>query len=234
MSDVVAYEQADGIATVRIDDGKVNALGLGVLDALHGAFDRAEDEGAAVLLTGRDGYFSAGFDLKVFATGGRDLVRMLELGATLMHRILAFRRPVVIAASGHAMAAGAFLLLAADVRVGAAGGYRIGLNETQIGLTLPWPVIEVARFRIDPSRRDEAVVAATVYDPDGAVAVGYLDRVVDAGALADEATRTAAALAALDARAYADNKQRLRGPAIDAVQAGIERMMVELEAALAG
>lgn len=234
MTDVVKYDSAEGVATITLNDGKANALGVGVLEALHAAFDRAEEEGAAVLLTGREGLFSAGFDLKVFAAGGDQLIRMLELGAQLIRRILSFPRPVVIGAGGHAMAAGAFLLLSADVRIGADGPFRIGLNETQIGLTLPWPVIEVARYRIDPAKLDEAVVAATVYEPEGAVAAGYLDRVVAPEALLSEASAAAAALAALDARAYADNKQRLRGPTIEAVDAGIERMMQEFGAATSG
>ncbi len=175
MSDAVQYEAADGVATVSLDDGKVNALGPAVLEALHAAFDRAEQEGAAVLLAGRENMFSAGFDLKVFQVGGEELVRMLELGARLMHRMFSFPRPVVIGATGHAMAAGAFLLLSADRRVGKNGDYKIGLNETQIGLTLPWPVIELARYRLDRRRLDESVVNARIYSPAEAVEVGYLD-----------------------------------------------------------
>ena len=234
MSDVVSYDSADGVATVRLDDGKANALAVPVLEALHAALDRAEGEGAAVLLTGRDGMFSAGFDLKTFAVGGRELVRMLELGAKLMERILGFPRPVVIAASGHAMAAGAFLLLAADRRIGADGEYRIGLNETQIGLTLPWPVIEIARYRLSRRHLDESVVAARIYGPRDAVDAGYLDDVADPGELLERATAVAAQLGALDARAYRENKERLRGPAVEAVAAGVGRMMAEFEAALAG
>ena len=234
MSTSVHYASDGTVATIHLDDGKANALGIEVLEALLAGFDRAEREGAAVLFTGREGYFSAGFDLNVFAAGGRDLVRMLELGATLTQRVLAFPRPVVAAAPGHAMAAGAFLLLAADLRLGAAGAFRVGLNETRIGLTLPWFVIELARSRIAPARLDEAVVAATVYAPDTAVDAGYLDRVVAPDALDETARAAAAELAALDARAYADNKARLRGPAIDRVREGAERTKAELAAALAG
>jgi enoyl-CoA hydratase len=234
MSDAVSYENSDGVAAVALDDGKVNALGLGVLEALHAAFDRAEEEGAAIALTGREGTFSAGFDLKVFAAGGQDLVRMLELGARLMHRILSFPRPVVIGATGHAMAAGAFLLLAADRRVGADGPFRVGLNETQIGLTLPWPVIEIARYRLSRRHLDEAVVAARIYDPSAALDANYLDELVAPDAVVARAREAAAQLGALDARAYADNKARLRGPTVDAVATAIDRMTAELAALLAG
>lgn len=232
MSDVVSYEAADGVATVTLDDGKANALGPAVLEALHAAFDRAEQEGDAVLLTGRPGMFSAGFDLKVFAVGGEELVRMLELGARLMHRLFSFPRPVVIAATGHAMAAGAFLLLSADRRIGADGDFKIGLNETQIGLTLPWPVIELARYRLDRRRLDESVVNARIYSPAEAAEVGYLD-VVAADPVA-AAREEAVALAGLNAAAFKGNKQRLREPQIAAVDAAVERMMDEFRALLAG
>ena len=184
--------------------------------------------------TGRPGYFTAGFDLKVFEQGGEELVRMLELGAVLSERILAFPRPVVVAATGHALAAGAFILLAADLRIGAAGPFRVGLNEVQIGLTMPWFVVELARNRLSPRYLDAAVVHAKVFTPEDAIAPGYLDHTAAPDALAEESRAAAEELAALDARAFAETKQRLRGPAIAAVHSATERMMDELRAALAG
>lgn len=222
------------VTTITLDHGKANALSIEVLEELHAQFDRAEADGAAVLFTGRPGLFSAGFDLKVFQQGGEALVRMLELGARLMARIFSFPRPVVIAAPGHAMAAGAFLLLAADVRIGADGDFRVGLNETQIGLTLPWPVIELARYRLAPAHWDESVVAATIYTPADAVAPGFLDRVASPDDLLDDANATVERLAALNTDAYAANKARLRGPTAEALDAAIERMMDEFRAAVAG
>lgn len=232
MSDSVTYASDGAVATITIDDGKRNALGIEVLEAILAGFDRAQEEGAGVVLTGREGTFTAGFDLKVFATGGEALLTMLGLGAELSARILDFPRPVVIAANGHALAAGAFLLLAADVRIGAEGEYKIGLNETAIGLTLPWNVIELAQWRLDPSVRDEAVVQARVYDPAGAVTAGYYDRVVPADRLAAAAQETAAALSALPAEAYAGNKLRMRAAAAEAVRAGAARTDAEFRALL--
>jgi len=231
MSDVVRYEADGQVAVVTLDDGKRNALSVEVLEAVHAAFDRAEADGAAVLLTGREGCFTAGFDLKVFGRGGEELLRMLELGATLSERILGFPRPVVIGAPGHAMAAGAFFLLAADVRIGADGPFKVGLNETAIGLWLPYFVPALARFRLTPAHRDEAVVQARVYTPAEAVAPGYLDRVVDPAAVAAEALEAARGLADLDAAAYAANKARLREPVVADVRAGVERMLEEFATA---
>jgi enoyl-CoA hydratase len=148
MSELLRYESGDGIATITMDDGKVNALSVSMLQALHGAFDRAQSEQVVVVLTGREGFFSAGFDLKVFAGGDvEQVLEMLNLGATLCERMLSFQRPVIVACNGHAVAAGSFLALSADVRIGVDGPFRLGLNEVKIGLTMPWFAIELARHR---------------------------------------------------------------------------------------
>jgi enoyl-CoA hydratase len=148
MNDPVSYSLEGTIATVTMDDGKVNALSIATLTALHEALDQAERDGAVVLLSGRDGYLSAGFDLKVFAAGGDEVLEMLRLGATLYERMLSHPTPVVLACTGHAVAAGAFLTLAADARIGANGPFQIGMNEVRIGLTMPWFAIELARHRL--------------------------------------------------------------------------------------
>ncbi len=125
MTALATYELDGRIATITMDDGKVNAFSIDMLKAVHGAFDRAEEDGAVVVLSGREGYFSAGFDLKVFAGGDPDrVVEMLRLGATLAERVLSFATPVLVACSGHAVAAATFIALAADVRIGVDGPYR--------------------------------------------------------------------------------------------------------------
>ena len=134
---MVSYHCDDAIATITIDDGKVNALSLAVLAELNAALDQAERDGAVVILAGRDGVFSAGFDLPVLRGGGPDARAMLRAGFELAARLLAFPRPVVIACTGHAVAMGVFLLLCGDYRVGATGPYKITANEVAIGLTMP-------------------------------------------------------------------------------------------------
>jgi enoyl-CoA hydratase len=223
MSELAGYELDGRIATITIDDGKVNALSIPMLRAIHAAFDRAERDGAVTVLTGRESYFSAGFDLKVFAAGEVDqVVEMLTLGATLAERILAFPTPVLVACNGHAVAAGSFLLLAADLRIGADGPFRVGLNEVRIGLTMPWFVIELARQRLQPAAFSRAVINATMYGPDEAVSAGFLDRVVGASELRSASLEAAADLAELNAAAHTATKLRARGAAIAAMRSAIE------------
>lgn len=233
MSKLVSYQLEDGIATIEMDDGKVNAFSIQMLGALHEAFDRAEGDGAVVVLTGREGCFSAGFDLKVFAGGDvEQVVEMLRLGATLAERVLGFQAPVLLASGGHTVAAGAFLALAADVRIGVEGDFRVGLNEVQIGLTVPWFVIELARRRLHPGHFSRAVVNAAMYSPREAVEVGYFDQVVPAGELRAASLQEGARLAQLDRAAHTATKRRARGDALTAMRRAIEsEMTVE---ALAG
>jgi enoyl-CoA hydratase len=222
MTNPTTYELDGRIATITVDDGKVNALSVATLEATHAALDSAERDGAVVVLTGREVFFSAGFDLKVFAGPPEQIVEMVTLGATLAERLLSFPTPVVIACSGHAVAAGCFPLLAADFRIGVDGPFRIGLNEVQIGITVPWFAIELARHRLHPAHFDRAVVTAHMYGPDEAVGAGFLDQVVPAAELATAGRDAATALAALNLPAYAATKLRARARALEAVRSAIE------------
>ncbi|HEY5025375.1 MAG TPA: crotonase/enoyl-CoA hydratase family protein [Acidimicrobiales bacterium] len=227
MPELVAYERDGPVATIAMDDGRVNVFSIKMLRALHAAFDEAERDGVVVLLTGRDGYFSAGFDLKTIAGGPGPLLEMLTLGATLAERLLCFPRPVVATCSGHAYPAGAFLLLSSDMRIGADGPFRIGLNEVRIGLTVPWFAIELARHRLHPAYFDRTVVNATMYGPHEAVDAGFLDQVVSPDALRPTGLDAAAALAELDPVAHAATKLRARGKALVALRTAIESELVQ-------
>jgi enoyl-CoA hydratase len=223
MTELASYELDGRIATITMDDGKVNAFSIDMLRAVHAAFDRAEEDGAVVVLTGREGYFSAGFDLKVFTGGDPDrVVEMLRLGATLAERVLSFATPVIVACTGHAIAAATFVSLAADVRIGVEGPYRLGLNEVQIGLTVPWFAIELARQRLTPAQFDRAVVTAAMYSPAEAADAGFLDRVVAPEELRAASLQAAEALAGLNAAAHTATKLRVRAGALTAIRAAIE------------
>jgi len=222
MTEPVGYRRDGRVATITIDDGKVNAFSAVLLQGLHAALDRAEADGSVVILTGRDGYFSAGFDLRVINGPVGPRVELLRLGATAAARLLAFPTPVVAACSGHAYPAGAFLLLAADRRVGVAGPYRIGLNEVRIGLTVPWFAVELARYRLHPAQFDRTTVTGALYSPAAAADAGFLDRVVAAGGLETAARAEADELAALDPTAHAATKLRARAEVLRRVREAID------------
>lgn len=210
----------DGVAVLRFDDGKANVLTPGVIDAFGAALDRAEAEARAVCIVGREGRFSAGFDLSVM-TGPPDGMReLVSRGAELLLRLYVHPQPVVAAVTGHALAAGVLLVLVCDVRIGADVPAKIGLNETSIGMPLPVFATELARDRLSPTALVRATLTAEIYDPHGAVTAGYLDRVVPADDVARSAIAEANRLGNYHAGAYARSKEVMRRATVDRIQAG--------------
>jgi enoyl-CoA hydratase len=222
MGDEIRIDRIDDVCCIRLDDGKANALSLARLDALAEGLERAEKEAKAVLLVGRPGCFCAGFDLKVLRQGRAPAEALVRAGMELGLRLRESPLPIVVACSGHALAMGAVLLLAADERIGAQGDFKIGLNETAIGLVLPRSAVEIARERLSKRHFERAVVQAEVYRPEQAEDAGFLDRVVAADALEAQAQQRAAALAALPAHAFRDNKRRALEVALTRIRAALE------------
>ncbi|GAB3953660.1 crotonase/enoyl-CoA hydratase family protein [Kribbella albertanoniae] len=218
----VSYRLHDAVATITMNDGKVNALSSTMLAELDEALDRARTDEATVVLTGTGGYFSAGFDLRTLGSGGADAVTMLRAGFTVAERLLTFPAPVVIAVSGHAIAMGLFLALSGDYRVGAQGPFKLTANEVAIGLTLPLAAVEICRYRLPPPHFDRVVNLAESYSPDLAVAAGILDRVAQPANLADDALAVARHLAALDRAAHTATKLRARAKVVAGLRAGLD------------
>lgn len=233
MTPLVTYAREDSIATITMDDGKVNVMSLPMLAQLNAALDRAAADRAVVVLSGRPGVFSAGFDLPVLRAGGYEAVAMVRAGFEFAERVLSFPAPVVIACTGHAVAMGIFLLLSGDYRVGSAGPYKLATNEVAIGLTMPRAAVEIVRQRLAPAYFNRAVTIAEPFSPDNAVEAGILDRVIAATELHDVARNTAIALSQLDMGAHAASKLRARQHALQAIRAGIDADYADLRGAAA-
>ena len=225
---ILTYTLEGSTAVLRMDDGKANALSEVMISSLLDGLSRAEKEASALVLVGRADRFCAGFDLKVMTAGPEGVQKLFLHGARMLVKLFGLPLPVVMACTGHAMAGGAQLLLTADVRIGAAGPYRIGLNETTIGLPLPVLGVEFARARLAPAELTRATLAAKIYGPEEAVKVGYLDEVLPAAGVLPRAMEEAAALGALSKQAYAATKQRLRGQVLAQVEATLESDMKSL------
>lgn len=228
MAGLVTYELDGSIATITMDDGKVNALSRRMLAELNEALDRAEAAAAVVLLTGRAGVFSAGFDLKVLQAGGADAIALLRSGFQTSERLLAFPRPVVVACTGHAIAMGAFLLLSGDYRIGTAGAYKLVANEVAIGMTMPRTACEILRQRLAPAYFTRATILAEPFSPETGLESGFVDRVVAAGELLGTARAVATTLAALDRTAHEQTKLRARAQTLTAMRAAIDADEVDL------
>jgi len=220
-SSLLDYALDDGVATIAMDDGKVNALSPAMLEELAAALDRAEEDEAIPLITGRGHVLSAGFDLKSLP---EHPVEMLSGGARLAERLLSFPFPVVAACNGNAIAMAAFILLSCDLRIGVPGDFRIGLNEVAIGLTVPWFGISLARHRLTRPYYDRCTVTGALLDPEEAVRAGFLDRLVAAEELMPAALAAAGELRQLKLDAHRATKLRIRADVLEGVRDGLDRI----------
>ena len=215
-------EIQNDIALIRMDDGKANAINFEMIAALNAALDKAEAEAKAIVLAGRDGRFSGGFDLNAFASLGADGVyKLLDAGAEFLMRLYGGPLPVVAACTGHAIAMGVFILNACDTRVGASGDYKIGANEAITGMNLPIFAMELARDRLTPQHLTRAMVQGFIYNPEGAVEAGYLDMLAEADKVEAKALAVAGQLAQLPGKAYAWNKKSIRKGTLDRIRASL-------------
>jgi enoyl-CoA hydratase len=228
VADRVVYELGDdGVALVTMDDGKVNAMSLAMIGDVAAAFERADGDGAAVLLTGRAGVFSGGFDLRTLRGGdAAEITAMVRGGFELAARVLAHPRPVVVASGGHAIAMGVFLLLCGDLRIGVRSGGRYSANEVAIGLSVPETALAIMRYRLTPAAVDRAALTAAAFEPEEAAAVGFLSELAEPDDLLRVAReRAAAAVSGLDADGFRTTKLRARAGLLAELRAGLDEMV---------
>jgi enoyl-CoA hydratase len=222
---VAQYRLEGTTAFIQMDDGKANALSDAMITELGDALTRAEKEASAVVLAGRPDRFCAGFDLRVMMSSPEAAKSLLSRGADLLMRLYGSPLPIVVACTGHALAGGALVLLTADLRIGAAGAFRIGLNEVSIGMPIPVLAMELARDRIATTELGRATLRAQIYAPEEAARVGYLDEVVPAGDVVARATEEAAKLGALSRMAFHGTKKRMRTKTIAHIVSSMEEDM---------
>ncbi|WP_144205991.1 crotonase/enoyl-CoA hydratase family protein [Mycobacterium tilburgii] len=228
MSGPVTYSRKDAIAVIRMDDGKVNALGPTMQAALNEAIDQADgDDVGALVLTGNDRVFSGGFDLKILTSGKvQPAIDMLRGGFKLSYRLLSYPKPVVIACTGHAIAMGSFLLSSGDHRV-AAHAYNIQANEVAIGMTIPYAALEIMKLRLTPSAYQQATGLAKAFFGETALAAGFVDEIVLPEVVVSRAEEAAQEFAGLHQNAHAATKLRARADTLKALRAGIDGIEAE-------
>jgi len=215
----ISTRTVDGVTVAEMDDGKANALSTAVVDELLGVLAGAREASTPIVLAGRPGRFCAGYDLETIQSGDpARIAALLTSGRVLFREMLTVPVPVIVACTGHALAAGALLLLGADLRFAQAGAFRIGLNEVRIGMALPEFGVAVASHRLSPTAVTRAVVLGELVDPVGAQAFGFVDHVVDDDVMT-AATDAAREIAALPADAVALTKQRRNAALLAALDA---------------
>lgn len=225
MADALTIEQRGPVMVLHLDDGKANALSFELIAAIRAAVAAAEADDAvgAVVIHGREGRFSGGFDLGVMFGG--DMTQIIGLvadGGDMVRHLWGSSVPVVAACTGSAVAAGALTLLGCDVRVGADIPCKIGLNEVAIKMVLPDWALTIAIERLSKRHVHRSTANARLTDGVGAVEVGFLDEVVPAGEVLDRAVEIATELAeTLDPASYRGTVAKVRGEVLDAMAAEI-------------
>jgi len=228
MSDLIAYKEEDSYCIITLKNGKANAISHEVIETINNYLNVAEEKQKVVILTGQDGIFSAGYDLKTMTKSPEAAKELVMKGSNLSLRMLSFSMPIIIAASGHAIAKGAFLLLSADYRLGTEGDFKIGLNEVMIGMTMHHAGIAIAKARLAPVFFERSVNNAEIYTPKDAVNAGFLDKVVSGSHLLPTAIKIAEMFSKLNKKAHATTKLKLRKPYLESIKKAIELDTKEL------
>ena len=222
MSELVTYSLDNGVATLALNNGKVNAVSHALIADFHAALDQAEQAKAVVILTGQPGILSGGYDLKIMMSGPQHAVDLVTAGSKLARRMLSHPQPIIVACPGHAVAKGAFMLLSADYRIGVEGPFNIGLNEVQIGMTMHHVGIELARERLTKPAFQRSVINAEMFSPQNAIDAGFLDKVVAADQLMVAANEHAQLLKKINLTAHKNTKLKVRKAFLELLDQAIE------------
>ena len=211
MSDRIAtLTSKDDISIITLDDGKANVFSPKMIQDVNQCLDKVPTESGALIITGREGMFSAGFDLKIISAGDIQATMDMSLsGFKLLSRIFSFPRPILAACSGHGIALGTFLLCCCDYRVGVKGDFMIGANEMRTNMVIPIPILELISYRVSASHKYRAILGAEMYSIESGVEAGLIDEVVDPENLMETAMLKAKDLATMGHPSYTLTKELL-------------------------
>ncbi len=221
MEPIVKYQSTENYVIITLNNGKVNAISSLVIDGLNDCLDKASKENKVVIITGKSGFFSAGYDLKEMTSSSESAKELVTKGSQLSLKMLSFSQPIIIACSGHAIAKGAFLLLSADYRIGVEGSFKIGLNEVQIGMTMHNAGIAIANARLSNVYLNRSVNNAEMYAPKNAITAGFLDLVVPESDLLSKAFEVATMFSNLNKKAHLQTKLKVRALHLESIKKAI-------------
>ena len=222
MNEFVTYQSEDNFVVITIKNGKANAISHEVIHGLNRSLDKAQQENKVVILTGQNGIFSAGFDLKVMTKSSESAKELVLKGSKLSLRMLSFPQPIIVLCSGHAIAKGAFLLLSSDYRIGIAGDFKIGLNEVMIGMTMHHAGIAIAKARLSEVYLNRSVNNAEIYNPKEAIKAGFLDMIVPEKELLSTAIKVAEMFSKLNKKVHFETKLKVRKTHLKDLEKAIE------------
>ena len=209
MADPIAtLSQENDISIIKLDDGKANAFSYEMLSQVNELLAKVPRDSGALVITGREGLFSGGFDLKTLATGDMEkITKMVHSGYRLLLELFSFDRPIVAAVSGHSIALGLFVTCSADYRIAIDGKYVCQANEVRNNMDIPTQIMEILKARVNKKYFYSAVYHSDAYSVYDSIEVGYIEEVVPADQFMQRAMEKAKELATVPHPFYANTKK---------------------------
>lgn len=231
MSEKIAtLKKEDNISTITLDDGKANVFSSEMSKQVNECLDQVETESGCLIITGKEGMFSAGLDLKTIQGGDIEQIQEMSISAfKLLARIFSFPRPVIAACSGHGIALGTFLLCCCDYRIGVKGEFKLGANEMRNNMVIPTPILELIKFRVNDSHKYRAVLGAEMYTLTDAQDAGLIDEVVNPNELMNAAIEKAKDLAAMGHPSYTITKELFIAEPMSKINEAIKGLEKEIK-----
>jgi len=224
MTDKIATLKKEGnVSIITLDDGKANVFSPEMSHQINECLDQVATEEGCLVITGKEGMFSGGLDLKIIQSG--DIERIQEMSSKafkLLARIFSFPRPVIAACSGHAVALGTFLLCCCDYRIGVKGEFMLGANEMRTNMVIPTPILELIKFRVSNTHKYRAVLGAEMYKLEDSISAGLIDEVVDQDLLMTTVTEKAKDLATMGHPSYSMTKELFIAEPMSKINAAME------------
>lgn len=225
----ILSEKKEGIATLVMSRGKVNALNLEMLEEMHGILEllKDDDEVKAVILTGQGKFFSFGFDIPEFLSLSKDVFRQfLDKFTFLYAYIYEYPKATVAALNGHAVAGGCILATSCDYRLMVTGKAKIALNEVTFGASLFAGCIAILKNLVGQRTAEKILFSGTMFSAEEALNMGLIDRVSSEETIVHDAHKVALEFAARHSSAFSSIKKLVRN--IDIPEFGpLERKAID-------
>ena len=221
---IATLSKENDISIIKLDDGKANAFSYDMLSQVNDLLKKVPRDSGALVITGREGLFSGGFDLKTLATGDMEkITKMVQLGYRLLLELFSFDRPIVAAVSGHSIALGLFVTCSADYRIAIDGKYVCQANEVRNNMDIPTQIMEIIRARVNKKYFYSAVYHSDAYSVQDSIEVGYIDEVVSEDQFMKRVMEKAKELATLPHPFYANTKKTAQDDIRQKISDAIEK-----------
>jgi 3,2-trans-enoyl-CoA isomerase len=218
----------DRIAVLSLDRGRSNAINSEMISELHQMIKNIENDDniAGLIITGKEGFFSAGLDLIELYDYDEQKIRQFWIDfLSMVTAMVSFRKPMVAAISGHSPAGGCVLALCCDYRVMAEGKYIIGLNEVPVGIIVPESIFHLYAFWIGNAPAYRNMLEGKLMSTEEALSSRLVDELVKPESILYAAERRIQKYIQLDARTWQQSKLNLRSELIKKVSTDQTEML---------